>query len=79
MSKGKFSDVAIHFCVIFSTRQSAEIMIDLFRRLKSDGFPDMQYLNLGGGLSIPYRQHVSTSPTYTEEAGPGRNGHHSMW
>ena len=35
------------------------MMIQLFRRLKTDGFKDMQYLNLGGGLSIPYRQHVS--------------------
>ena len=40
-------------------RESTEIMLELYRKLQSGGFNEMKYLNLGGGLSVPYRQHVN--------------------
>lgn len=38
-------------------RQSSRVLVDLFNKLRGR-FPDMYILNLGGGLSIPYKSQV---------------------
>lgn len=45
-------------CVItLNFRQSTRVLVDLFNKLRSR-FPDLYVLNLGGGLSIPYKSQV---------------------
>lgn len=39
-------------------QQSSRVLVDLFNKLRGR-FPDMYILNLGGGLSIPYKSQIS--------------------
>lgn len=38
-------------------RQSTQVLVDLYQKIQKK-FPEMQILNLGGGLSIPYKAQV---------------------
>ena len=42
-------------------RENAEMMSQLFSKLKNGGCDHMEYINLGGGLGIDYTKHVSNS------------------
>ena len=44
-------------------RGSAQVVLSMFKEIRSTGFDNMVYINLGGGLGIPYRKHVSILPS----------------
>lgn len=45
------------FIITLLFRQISCVLVDLFNKLRGR-FPDMYILNLGGGLSIPYKSQV---------------------
>lgn len=44
-------------------RNSVRIMVEMFKDMKWKGFTEMKYLNIGGGLGIPYTRHVRINVT----------------
>jgi len=47
--------------ILFFCRQSARVMLHLFKSLQDKGFSKLHLLNLGGGLGIDYTRDVSIS------------------
>ena len=42
-----------------SFREATDRMLAIYDRLKEQGFSDLKYLDMGGGLGIDYQRHVS--------------------
>ncbi|XP_033733994.1 diaminopimelate decarboxylase 1, chloroplastic-like [Pecten maximus] len=40
-------------------RKTVKLMVAKFKDLKTNGFSEMKYLNIGGGLGIPYTKHAA--------------------
>lgn len=40
-------------------REYTKILLDFFKETRAQGFHKLEYLNIGGGLGIDYRRHVS--------------------
>jgi hypothetical protein len=51
------NDVSVLY---YKNSECLEVMVKLAESLRDRGFVDLQFIDLGGGLGIDYRKHVSS-------------------